>query len=250
MKKRYVFTAAMILSMGLLWSISAIAGDKATEYLKKVDEMFSPGKDMTAVIKTVLISSDGSTEERKMKSYRKGEKKIFFFLSPAGVKGVAFLSLADDQMYLYMPAFKKVRRIASSSKSDNFMGTDMSYDDLAETSYSKKYSPKILSETDSEVVMELTAKPGADTSYGKMIITVDKKTWLRTAAKMYNKSGKLIKEMKASDIKTINGYPTPMVIEVKDVDSGHRTKMIIEDVKYDTGLKDSLFSKRKITRIK
>ena len=164
-------------------SVNAFA-DKADEYLKKMESVLNQEKDATFIMKTVLISSDGRTKERVMKAYRKGDKKIFFFLSPPGVEGVAFLSLAEDMMYLYMPAFKKVRRIASSAKNQNFMGTDLSYEDLQESKYTDKYDPKIISETAEEVKMELTKKPDSDASYKKIIMTVGKNTWVRKKAEL------------------------------------------------------------------
>ncbi len=248
-KKSYFIYIILILV--LLHINKLYAKDKkAQDYLKRVDEMVMPGKDMTAVSETILISSDGKKEVRKMKTYRKGKKKIFFFISPPGVKGVAFLSLGDNRMYLYMPAYRKVRRIASSVKGDNFMGTDMSYDDMSETGYSEKFIPTIIKDSKDQVVLELRPKKDADTSYGKMVIWVDKKTWLRTQAEMYNKSGKLIKRMNVKKIKTIDGIPTPTEIEIESVESKHKTIFRLMDVHYNSGLKDSLFSKRKIRRIK
>lgn len=224
--------------------------DKAVEYMNKVDEVKIPGKDTTGIAKMVLVSTDGKEETRKMKIYRKGDKKIYFFLYTPGVEGVAFLSLSDDQMYLYLPAFKKVRRIASSAKNENFMGTDMSYEDMAEGSFLEKYVPKIISEKESEVVIELNKKAEADSSYSKIVLTVDKKTWVRTSAENYDKNGKLFKKMTCPEVKVIDGYPTMMLVEMTDVQSGHMTKMIMEEVKYDIGLDDDLFSQRRITRIK
>jgi outer membrane lipoprotein-sorting protein len=244
--KKATITTLVLLSV---FSLSMFA-DKADDYLKKVDEMLSPGNDMTSVLNTVLISKDGSEEVRSMKTYRKGDKKIFFFLSPAGVKGVAFLSLTDDQMYIYMPAFKKVRRIASSSKNENFMGTDLSYEDLAETSLSEKYSPKMISDNDKEAVLELTARPDSDAAYSKLVLTIDKKTWVRTGSEMYDKSGKKVKTMTVSEIKLNDGYPTPANMLVSDILSGHSTRLTISEIKYDSGLTDSLFSTRNIKRIK
>ena len=249
MKRRLlvVCTVFLLMSFGIY---SYAQANKAIEYTKKVDEAANPGKDSTGIIKMILVSSDGKEEARKMKSYRKGELKLYFFLYPPGVEGVAFLSLTDEQMYLYLPAFKKVRRIASSAKNENFMGTDLSYDDMAENSFLDSYDPKILSENENEVKMELVKKKDAETAYSKMVMTIDKKTWIRTAVDMFDKNGKLVKKMSCSEVKMIDGYPTMMTIEMKDVQSGHMTKMITEEVKYDSGLDDGLFSKRKLTRLK
>lgn len=249
MKCKLVVSIAILFVLSIAFHGFAQA-DKAVEYIKKIDEVKVPGKDSTGIAKMVLVSADGKEEARKMKTYRKGDKKIYFFLYPPGVEGVAFLSLTDDQMYLYLPAFKKVRRIASSAKNENFMGTDMSYEDMTESSYLEKYIPKIVSDKENEVVLELAKKADADTSYSKIILTVDKKTWVRIGVDMYDKNGKLVKKMKCTEVKIIDGYPTTVAIEMTDVQSGHMTRMYMEEARYDTGLDDDLFSQRRITRIK
>jgi len=224
--------------------------DKALDYVHRVDKNMQPGKDMTAISTTKIISAGGSTETRVMKMYRKGEKKMFFFLSPAGVKGVAFLSLSDDQMYLYMPAFKKVRRIASSARGGSFMGTDMAYEDMATTDYTRKYNVKLVSEDDKEAHLIMTAKPGSDAAYSKMEATVDKVHWLRKFSKVYDKAGKLLKLMSMENVKIIDGFAVPTHIVIKNVQTNHQTIIDNTDIKFNTGLRDSLFSKRKLSHIK
>jgi outer membrane lipoprotein-sorting protein len=224
--------------------------DKALDYVHRVDKNMQPGKDMTAISTTKIISAGGSTETRVMKMYRKGGKKMFFFLSPAGVKGVAFLSLSDDQMYLYMPAFKKVRRIASSARGGSFMGTDMAYEDMATTDYTRKYNVKLVSEDDKEAHLIMTAKPGSDAAYSKMEATVDKVHWLRKFSKVYDKAGKLLKLMSMENVKIIDGFAVPTHIVIKNVQTNHQTIIDNTDIKFNTGLRDSLFSKRKLSHIK
>jgi len=62
---------------------------------------------------------------------------MFRFTAPASQAGIAFLSLPNDVMYMYLPAFGKERRIASSAKNQNFAGTDFSYDDMESVPFSK-----------------------------------------------------------------------------------------------------------------
>ncbi|NIM57731.1 MAG: outer membrane lipoprotein-sorting protein, partial [Candidatus Aminicenantes bacterium] len=79
----------------------------------------------------VLIDKNGKEKDRDAVMLQKGsEKRMIKFLSPADQKGIAFLDLPNDMMYLYLPAFKKVRRIAAHIKNQKFAGTDMTYDDL------------------------------------------------------------------------------------------------------------------------
>lgn len=239
-----IVVAVVLLVSSIAWA------DKGLDYVRRVDKNMQAGKDLTSTSRTTIISSGGTKEIRVMKMYRKGEKKLFFFISPPGVKGVAFLSLSDDKMYLYMPAFKKVRRIASSAKGGSFMGTDMAYEDMATTDYTKKYNVKFVSENAKEAHLIMTAKSGTDAAYSKMDATIDKVHWVRKFSKVYDKSGKLLKIMKMEKVKVIDGYAVPTHIEIRNVQTNHRTIIDQLDTHFNTGLKDSLFSKRRLSRIR
>jgi len=78
--------------------------------------MYSP-KDMTGKTKIKLIDKAGKEKTREANIIQKGtDKRIFRFTAPSSQVGIAVLSLPNDVMYLYMPAFSKERRISSSVK--------------------------------------------------------------------------------------------------------------------------------------
>jgi Protein of unknown function (DUF1329). len=99
------------------------------------------GNTRYAEMQLTLIKKNGDKRERKMVSWAMDEgkdtKKIMFFTYPGDVKGTGFLTWdydqagKEDDKWLYLPAMKKTRRISgSSSKTDYFMGTDFTYDDM------------------------------------------------------------------------------------------------------------------------
>ena len=85
----------------------------------------------------ILTNSKGQTRNHKMisKSKNGSEKQIIWFMEPKDERGIAFLKIEhdnrDDEMRMWLPAFKKVRRISSKKKSDSFMGSDLSFEDLS-----------------------------------------------------------------------------------------------------------------------
>src|SRR5947207_13133838 len=56
------------------------------------------------------------------------------FVSPPDVKGTTTLLVEhaerDDDIWVYLPALKKVRRLVAANKRDSFVGTDFSYGDV------------------------------------------------------------------------------------------------------------------------
>ena len=243
------FKIYFVLGLFILFAGNALAQSGAV-ILARVDSVLSAAKDMVATEKMTLIDKDGSQKVREIKIYQKGgEKRLVRFLSPADVRGVGFLRLSKDRLYLYLPAFRRVRRIASSVKNENFMGTDFSYEDMSQSKYGKDYTAKSLRQTAEQYLLELVPQPNADVSYGKLVLAADKSNYVVRKVEYYTPSGVLQKVMQIDDIKNIDGYWFGARMEMKTVKNGHRTLLELSKVQFDQGLKDSFFSERNLKRI-
>jgi outer membrane lipoprotein-sorting protein len=231
---------AIIVAGGIF---SANAQD-ASSILKKMDDVMYSPKDMTGKNKIILIDKNGKEEIREATVQQKGnDKRMFRFTSPASQAGISVLSLPDDVMYLYLPAFGKERRIATSAKNQNFAGTDFSYDDMESVLFSIKYTP-VLARTDASIfVLELTPKGKSD--YSKVLAHVNKANYYPELMEYYDKAGNKVKEAKYT-FKKIGNYWNASEIEMTDLKKNHKTKMQMSDVKYDTGLNDDDFTVRKL----
>ena len=104
--------------MGILLSGMIFAQDlSGLEVIQKVYDR-PTGNDMTGNLIMTIENSRGNQRIRKMKQFvktvKKGEKKIMFFLSPADVKNTSFMTwsyddaLKSDDQWIYLPALKKV----------------------------------------------------------------------------------------------------------------------------------------------
>ena len=238
--KLSVLVSALILIIGF----NTNAQDANTILSKMDDVMYSP-KDMTGKTKIVLIDKAGKEKTREADIIQKGtDKRIFRFTAPSSQAGIAVLSLPDDVMYLYMPAFGKERRISSSVKSQNFAGTDFSYDDMESKPNSEKYTPKLLETEEDAYVLELTPI-SKKSSYSKVIMKVHKTHFYPISAEFYDKGNKKIKEG-TSVYKKIGSYWNAQEMSMTNLKKSHTTKMIMSDVKYDQGLSDDEFTVRKL----
>ena len=97
------------------------------ELVQKMEDRIIP-KDSKVDIVMTLTNKKGKTRKSSLRSTSKddGAKQIIWFLSPADDKGVSFLKIEhddkDDEMRIWLPGFKKIRRISASRRSDSFMG--------------------------------------------------------------------------------------------------------------------------------
>ncbi len=235
----------VVLTMFVLGiSIICAYSQDATAILKKMDDvMFSP-KDMTGKMIVVMIDKNGKQESREATVQQKGtDKRIFRFTSPASQAGISILSLPDDIMYLYLPAYGKERRIASSAKNQNFAGTDFSYDDMESKSYSEKYTPELLNTETSAYILELTPKATSD--YSKIVVNVNKTDYYPESMEYYDRGNNKVKTAKYT-FKKVGNYWNAAEVEMINLKTNRKTQMQMSDVRYDIGLTDDDFTVRKL----
>jgi len=240
-------TRIVIIIMAIMpFVVSVVNGQDAAAILKKMDDIMYSPRDMVARNRITLIDRNGREEVREALVMQKGnDKRLMRFTAPASQAGISVLSLPNDVMYLYLPAFGRERRIASSAKNQNFAGTDFSYEDMESVPFSQKYTPKLLREGPQVYVLELTPKGRSE--YSKLIVHINKTHFYPELMEFYNRGNNKIKEARYV-FKKVGNYFNASEIEMADLRRNHRTRMEMFDVKYDTGLTDDEFTVRKLVQ--
>lgn len=238
----------------LLFSINAVSAITVDEIMDKMEETAPDFTTQKTISEMILIDEEGNEEVREMIMFsQEGEdgksSTLIRFLSPKSVKGVTLLNIDDgEKIYLYMPAYGKARRIASSSKSNEFMGTGLSYEDMSMDYEDKEYEKTLLKETDDEYIVEVLPN-GEDLSYEKIIIHVDKAKFYAKKVEFYETSNELTKTLTINKIKIDDkGKVTPMEIEFTNIEEEDKTKIVIKEIEYDIELSSSFFSIRTLKK--
>jgi outer membrane lipoprotein-sorting protein len=151
-------------------------------------------------------------------------------------------------MYLYLPAFKKTRRIASHVKNQRFAGTDFSYEDMEARRYSEKWNAKRLADEGGDFVLELTLKAGQTSEYTRLKMWVGQDNFYSRRTEYYDRAGQLYKVMTLSDIRQLGGYWEAFEKTMQDVRTQHASRMTISEAKFDTGIPDSHFTEQYLSR--
>ena len=237
-----IFTTIMFLA-NLAFSMNAI------EIAKKGDDVFNAPKDAHIISTMTIIDQNGNKSVRKTEMYQKGtEKRLVRFLYPPDQKGIAFLSLPNDVMYLYLPAFHKIRQIASHVKNQNFAGTDFTYDDLSAFRMTKNHKAILLSQNNKYYIVKLIPKKSAGKEYSYLKVWYRKDNFYPMKVEYYDKNGELFKVLSRSNLTKVKGYWIAMDMEVKNIKKNHITKSRIDKVQFDIGLSDRFFTKRFLIR--
>jgi len=201
--------------------------------------MFGP-EDREGKIKITLVNKSGKEKVREATMLQKGtDKKLFRYTLPESQAGIATLSLPGDIMWLYMPALGKPKKISILAKSQAFTGTDFSYEDMATTTYSSRYVPKLLSTSEEGFELQLTPI-NEKSHYSKIVVLLEKEYHYPIRMDYYNRGGKKFKEATYTYRKTGKYWNAAKVI-MSDLKKKHKTIIQLTNVKFDQGLSDDLF---------
>ena len=241
----------LLLSLVFLIVLSfAITGKQVLDNVRAAHRDFKTEK---SVVVMKLIDSNSAVSERKFDMYlmNDGDNTLALvrFISPADVKRTTLLTLSDNEIYLYMPAYRRTKRISGGAKSGKFVGSDFKYSDIS-LMYNEQtgtYKSTLLKDTDKDYVVQVVPT-GNDSDYGKIVITVDKKTLLFTHIDFYNNQGKEIKVMDFSDVKNFGKHVLATKISLKDLIIGHSTVLLINDVEFSVPITKRFFDRRNISK--
>lgn len=225
------------------------------------------GNSAQRTLEMELIDKTGHIRKRSARLLRRwfGEEKrlVLFYLSPATIEGTAFLVHdfpepgRDDAQWLYLPALRKVRRIAARDRGKSFLGTDMSYEDMKnETKVAvEDYHWTTLREeacgeasclvVEAVPIDEATARA---VGHGKVTYWVDSELWIARRAEYEDRAGRAMKSARIGEIRQVDGIWTAHFIEVETHKTGHRTVFRISDVDYSKEIDADLFTERSLRR--
>lgn len=222
--------------------------------LDQTIDVMNPEKSRATLIQTIETTS-GETRTLKYESYSAEGNKytLMRYKEPARVRGNAMMmkDFADD-IWMYNRRTRRVRKLASHAKRQNFEGSDFTYEDMGTgDSWKEDYKPV---EVNREKIRntdcyELRCLPmqNADVAYSKLIL------WVRTSdfypLKIeYYQDGKLLKILSLQNIQNIEGRPTALRMEMKNVQENSQTIMEYQDITYDVNFDKDFFNERRLRR--
>ncbi|MFP4067394.1 MAG: outer membrane lipoprotein-sorting protein [Spirochaetaceae bacterium] len=228
----------------------AIDGREVAENVINRDE----GDTGHSLVNMDLIDASGDTksriiEEWSMENDEGLERLVIVFHRPASVEDTRFLvhenEDRDDDQWIFLPSLDRVRRISASEGEDSFMGTDFTYDDLktreVDDDEHELLREEELAGWDCYVVESVPVDPD-DSQYSRRVQWVAKDTWLPMKIEFYDKSDDLLKVSTLEEVEQVQGYWTPMVTVMENVQTDHKTQLEVDKIRYDENLDSGLFT--------
>lgn len=224
---------------------------------------------------TLTTAGGGSPERtkqftwwRKLTSDNVHFNTLTRFHAPAEVRGEGILFLEHENgvndVMLYLPNFKKIRRVESQQQSGSFMGSEFSYSDIA-SDHVDDFHYKVLREekcpTKEAAAVQcfvIEATPVNDTvkernGYSKSNAWIRNDCFMAVQAEYFDLEGKLWKKLEANEIKEVDPAKHKWMAHklfMKNEKNGKTTSLQFSKVKVNAGVPDSTFTQQNLSRVK
>jgi len=189
------------------------------------------------VVKGTLVLKNMKSNSIENRSFvtlssRSGElsRSLFRFTS-SSYSGTTFLTIerrsSDNLQYLFLKSIGSPRQVESSDKEKNFVDTDLSNEDMGggkviDYTY-KRLGDRTVKGKECYVIEKYPKRKNS--KYSRHLIIIDKATFVPIASKGYNRAGRVVKTMKAGNIRKIGSVHVPWSVMVTDITKRHRTTM-------------------------
>lgn len=204
----------------------------------------------------ITIQRPRWTKNMSLKTWAKGtDYAVAYITEPDKDKGTVYLK-AKDEVYNYLPKIKKTVKLPAALLSQNWMGTDMSTDDLVKlTRLTKDYSAKV---TGSKTVsgrdcyeITLTPRANADVLWGKLVTCIDKKDYIQLKTVFYDEDQEPVNTMVASNIKSMGGkmLASKMVMTPANK-AGQSTAVVYRSMSFNQTISSTFFTKANMPNVK
>ena len=244
-----------ILSLALsAFVVASVSAETVDDVMRKMTGLTAPVSSESTLKMEALDKNGNATETRVMRQFgmkdsRELKKTMFYFDSPASVKGTRVLQVEnankDDDKWAYEPSLRTTRQIAAASRKASFVGTDFTYNDMTVRKFDDDTN-KMLEENVSVTILgkkyncwkvESTPKK-KDVEFTYRYIWVDKESYLPMRIEFYDRKG-LYKEWETLGYRYVQGadgkvtYVLRNGTEVRNVRTGHGTRVTVTKFEFD-----------------
>ncbi len=216
--------------------------------------------DFTSHMEMILRNRQGEESTRRLRISTlevkgDGDKGLSVFDEPADVKGTTLLTfthkVGEDDQWLFLPALKRVKRIASANKSGPFMGSEFAYEDVASQEI-EKYTYKYLRDEtfEGKLCFVIERYPvDKHSGYTRQQVWIDQAEYRPWKIDFYDRKDSLLKTLVWRGYRQYLGkYWRADEMFMQNHQNGKSTLLKWKDYRFRAGLKDSDFNEASLKR--
>lgn len=247
------------LMAGLINGVDAQTPEtRGLEIAQEMERRDTGWADSKAELQMLLRNRQGESSTRQMsmrtlEGVGEGDKSLIIFDQPRDVKGTAFLSythkVGPDDQWLYLPALKRVKRIASNNKSGPFVGSEFAYEDLSSQEV-EKYTYKYIKDEavdgiDCFVVERYPVDPKS--GYTRQVVWIDKDRYISLKLDFYDRKDSLLKTLTFAGYKQyLEQYWRADQMDMVNHQTGKSTTLEWSDYVFKNGYGEREFDQRSL----
>lgn len=236
--------------------------ERGLEIAKESDQRDAGWGDSATTLTMTLRNKQGQESTREMRSRAlevadDGDKSMIIFDEPKDVRGTALLTFShksgDDDQWLYLPALKRTKRIASRNKSGPFMGSEFAYEDLSSQEV-EKYTYKYLRDEDLNgrpcFVME-RYPVDKSSGYTRQVVWMDQERYVPNKVEFYDRKKSHLKTLDMHEYQQYKEkHWRPLRLEMVNHQTGKSTTLRFAEYDFDQGYSDKDFDQAALARVR
>ena len=204
-----------------------------------------------------IYDNRGNVRERKValatRKFGEVTKTLIRFISPADVRGTAILIYdyenKQDDMWIYLPSLRKIRRIVSSERGKSFMGSEFSNADMSKPNLNdftfrlhgtEEVDGYTCWKVESTCKDEITAQ---ENGYSRTLSYIAKNNYLTHKVEYYDLNDELHRVMIISNYeKQTNGKYFAFNMEIRNLQNERKSLMTVDKFQLGSALNENSFS--------
>lgn len=226
---------------------------EARRIFEELDRRRSTAKYETAKMTMVIQNARGRTRTRELLTWSVNRddvtKQLVFFESPADVRNTGLLTITEDgneSQTIFLPAVGRAQSIGSAQRSDRFMGSDFTYEDLGQQN-PELFDFEIISQIGDIILLE--AVPRHESQYEKIHFHIRQENYVLAKAEYFNSSGTIFKRLELASHEILEDdswRPGHMVMF--DLENNTKTELTWEERTINEPVPDFFFTERQLRR--
>jgi Outer membrane lipoprotein-sorting protein len=232
------------------------ASDTASNARKIMEDVYrqDSSRDITMRASFQVFDQQGHSSKKDFNYRRIGSpgdsKTLVVFTAPKEIRGVALLSInqrgASDRQYMYTPATERVRSVVPQERSARFIGTDFSFEDVAERVLDD-FTYRLIGDNEAmdghkTYKVEATPVDASRSQYKYVYFWVGQDVPVILHAEFYDAQGREVRVLHAGQLKREGGIWGARHTEMRTIQDGTWTILTIEAVKFNTRPDEKLFT--------
>ena len=255
---RRVLTLMAVLFVAVV-SAAAHAAPTVTSVLQKMKDAFEPDRPSVRTL-TITVNDMGETQKLVAGQARKrmadGKRMTTVVLEPAEARGIGFLVFEPTDhakptlMWMYVPVIRRVREVLPIDSFEHFLGTDFTYADLGFVRMHKTYRLVGVKQHNGTNAYQVEEKlPPALMYYSRVVAWIAQSSMLPLERDYYDPTGMLWKKELFDSATMVDGTPTILHVQMKDLEGNTSSDLNVTQIKYDVNVPDALLEPQSLPKL-